>query len=206
MEEYYNRKIRNGKRNDKIKSILLKIIYLILIAFIVLETFILIQSKKNPGRTAGVFGVKAFSIISGSMEPIIKLNDVILVKETPEEDLEVGTIITFIQDGDIITHRIIGVRKGSDGTLYYKTKGDANNTEDIEEVSYEDIEGAYITRIPFVGKVFSGLQNKFVLIIIIVVLIIIYWFKQKLNAKKQRRSETRKEYEKEYEKEMEDCD
>ena len=71
-----------------------------------------------------LFGIKVFRVDSGSMEPYLKVNSVILIKEF--DDYNIDDIITYYDDGDYITHRIIRIEDSD-----YITKGDANNTEDL---------------------------------------------------------------------------
>ena len=70
-----------------------------------------------------LFGYTFFEIISGSMSPTIEKGDMILVKL--DTDYNVGDIISFKDNGTIITHRIIEINDNN-----YVTKGDANNTAD----------------------------------------------------------------------------
>jgi len=70
------------------------------------------------------FGYTLFSVASGSMEPTLYKNDVILVKLT-QEDIKKDDIITYKNEGEIITHRVIY----TDGRVI-TVKGDNNNTID----------------------------------------------------------------------------
>lgn len=70
-----------------------------------------------------VFGLRWFKIGSGSMEPTLKVNDIILIKK--ENEYYVDDIITFKDSNEIVTHRIIDINKEK-----ITTKGDANNKED----------------------------------------------------------------------------
>jgi len=77
-----------------------------------------------------------------SMEPVLNedSNGIRIVPES-SEDIEVGDIITFRQDGYLIIHRVI--EKGLDENgVYFITQGDNSNFSD-EKVRFEDIE--YIT-------------------------------------------------------------
>lgn len=70
------------------------------------------------------FGYTFFEVASGSMEPTLYINDVILVKIT-KENLNKDDIIAFEQGKTIITHRVIFV----DNDII-TVKGDNNNTID----------------------------------------------------------------------------
>ena len=70
-----------------------------------------------------VFGIHWFKVGSGSMEPTLKVNDIILIKK--ENEYFINDIITFKDNDEIITHRIIDINDKE-----ITTKGDANNKED----------------------------------------------------------------------------
>ncbi len=71
------------------------------------------------------FGYTFFEVSSGSMEPALSVNDVILVK-IGYDNYKKGDIITYVNDkGEIITHRIVIVNADT-----LTVKGDANNTID----------------------------------------------------------------------------
>ena len=95
--------------------------------------------------TAPMFN--AYVVLSGSMLPVIQVKDVVVTKKIPEEELEVGDIITFISPdqrfgGISITHRIVGkVYDDRQGIYTYKTQGDNNNVADSVAVPNSNILG-----------------------------------------------------------------
>ena len=72
----------------KIGNIVFYIFASILLMFIVLELFL-------PSKTMDILGFKGFVVVSPSMEPKIKVNDLVIVTKVEETDLEIGQIITF---------------------------------------------------------------------------------------------------------------
>ena len=89
-----------------------------------------------------LFGYSFFKVTTGSMDPTIKENDIIIV--STNETYNVNDIITYRDDANFITHRIITM----DGNTLI-TKGDANNATD-QEVNKSDVIGKVV-------KIFSGL-------------------------------------------------
>ena len=95
----------------------------------------------------------AYVVLSGSMLPVIKINDVVVTKKVPEEDLEIGDIITFISPDDrfggiSITHRIIDRLYDEEQGIYtFKTQGDNNNVADGVPVPNANILGKVILKI-----------------------------------------------------------
>ena len=93
--------------------------------------YYLISAKmvaKNPTYTPKI---NLYTIVSGSMEPSIKVYDVIIdYKVSGPEKIKEGDVITFrstspISKDLIVTHRVKDV-KIVNGKYEYVTKGDAN--------------------------------------------------------------------------------
>ena len=195
MEDYYNEEIKKKRKKRLLKTILIKLIYILILPIILWDLAIIIQTIQNPQETPSVFGIKTFCIISGSMEPEISVNDVVIIKETPKEEIKKGDIISFDKNGDIITHRIIYLTTNKNGETTYITKGDANNIEDEGYVEYKDIEGKMIGKIPKIGKIIMALKSETTLIITLVILITIYIVEQRIERKKDIRKNKREKYE-----------
>lgn len=101
--------------------------------------------------SVGVFPVYPTIIATGSMSPVIKPGDVVLVhKIQAAEQLKVGEIIQFRRDEMLISHRIADVIDNN-GVISYQTKGDANPGPDIENVEFTAIKGVVTNVIPKIG-------------------------------------------------------
>ena len=102
----------------------------------------------------GVFPIYPSVIATGSMEPMIKPGDVILVKKIVDMEginkLKEGDAIQFRRDSILISHRIVEVKKDDKG-IRYRTKGDNNSSEDTELVKPEDVKGTIAYVVPKVG-------------------------------------------------------
>ena len=107
---------------------------------------VLMQTDYLPGYDVRI-------VQSGSMEPVISTGSVVVIRA--EERYAVGDIITFTgssRDGLPTTHRIIADTV-QNGELAYTTKGDANETADIEPVRLSSILGTVLVSIPYLGYV-----------------------------------------------------
>ncbi len=89
------------------------------------------------------FGIGTSVVLSGSMEPALSVNDLIVVRETDE--FYVNQIVVFQSGSSLTVHRIIGI----DGDRVI-TQGDANNTADAP-VTQDAIKGEVILAIPYAG-------------------------------------------------------
>jgi signal peptidase I len=99
--------------------------------------------------TALAFGWRPVVIEGRSMEPAIHRGDVAMIDVAARTGrLAAGTTITFRDaDGALVTHRIATTEP--DGS--YRTRGDANSTDDIRLVAPSDVVGAGRLVVPAVG-------------------------------------------------------
>ncbi len=112
-------------------------VFLVLIVIIFCKVKMMVKGEEY----FNFLGYSAFSVASGSMEPTIHLNDIIIVKKC--NNYEKGDIVTFKENGAYITHRIVTINENN-----IVTKGDANNTNDIA-----------ITQDRIIGKVIKSYVN-----------------------------------------------
>ncbi|MBO5413561.1 MAG: signal peptidase I [Clostridia bacterium] len=184
--------------NKKTKLVRTIIYALIIVAIynilIVSITSILNKTGKS------MFGYRAYIITTDSMKPNISQGDIIIIKETEEEKLKIDDIITFRKNNKLITHRIIEIETDEDGNKQYVTKGDNNNIEDLEKVSYQEIEGKKIVKIPVLGKVVMLLQDEVYIILIAIIILLIYLHTQKTEEKEIIRREKKKEEDEKFKK------
>ena len=102
-------------------------------------------------------GYEVYNVISGSMEPEIPIGSAAYVKPSEPAYLEKGDIIAFYSEGEVIMHRVV---KNFQLDGYLTTKGDANEQEDLGEVSYEKIVGKVIRHFPYLGQLMWILSSN----------------------------------------------
>lgn len=105
------------------------------------------------------FGYGAAVVLTGSMEPTIMADDLIIVKEA--EELELGDIVVYQSNSILVVHRIVDL--GPDTVI---TQGDANNAPD-EPVRKEMIKGTVLFHIPGAGTVARFLKTPVANILLI---------------------------------------
>jgi signal peptidase len=127
------------------------------------------------------FGANPFYVVSsGSMEPVLKINDVLIVRDGGSwDDLTLGDIIVFNRpEGSdrVIVHRIVDIDMDGDGERMVRTRGDANPAS-IPGTDYpirqDDYIGKVIYVIPGIGvitKVISPPVNYIIIAIILAIL------------------------------------
>lgn len=95
---------------------------------------------------------RSYVVTSGSMEPAIGVDDVVLVRSVEPSSVERGDVITFGRAGGArTTHRVVEVVEREDGR-YFRTKGDANEDADPRLVAPPDVVGEAVLTIPHVGS------------------------------------------------------
>lgn len=101
----------------------------------------------------GMFEYQPIAIVSNSMYPVFKRGDAVIfskVNEKSLKEIEKGTIIIYRIGNQQIVHRVIAIKKVK-GEIFYQTKGDANNSPDLELVSKEQIIGIYNLAVGYIG-------------------------------------------------------
>lgn len=143
MQGIYNSTINKFKRKDKdeespISWMITSVVSIAIIWFAV-----------------GVFPIYPSVIATGSMEPMIKPGDVILVRKIVDmegiNNLKVGDVIQFRRDSILISHRIIEVVNDEKQGLSFRTKGDNNTGIDTELVKPQDVKGTIVYTVPKIG-------------------------------------------------------
>ena len=108
-------------------------------------------------------------VMSGSMEPAIHTGSIIVIK--PEAPYKIDDVITFGKDTkkDVpTTHRIAEMRV-EEGKYIYRTKGDANKTEDMSEVPENTVIGKVLFSIPFFGFILDFAKKPMGFLLLVVV-------------------------------------
>ena len=99
-------------------------------------------------------GLTPYVVLSGSMEPTYHTGSLIYDKKVDPFTLKEGDVITFMVSEDTLaTHRVVGVVPDEDepGTIRFRTKGDANDSEDGTLVHYKNVVGTPVFTIPYLG-------------------------------------------------------
>lgn len=95
-------------------------------------------------------GYRCSVVLSGSMEPLLKVNDLVIIRDTSE--VKAGDIIVYRQDGEQIIHRLVTV----DGDTL-TTKGDANTIAD-DPIDISAVQGKLVSFVPAVGGVVRAVK------------------------------------------------
>lgn len=146
-------------------KILFYIIIVLYVIFIVVQRF----------YKSDINGYYIYTIRTGSMEPAYKVYDVILVKEVPNEELQVGDVITYGKGNNTVTHRIISIMPNEFGEERITTKGDKNETAD-QTISYDDVVGKVVYKFKIYTFLTRLVNNKVTFFFLIFVPLVVTIF------------------------------
>lgn len=155
------------KMINKIASIAMTVVIGILAFYIAVELFV-------PSMTLSIFGFKPFQVITVSMEPVLNVDDIVIVKRFNIEELEVNDIITFSADvdyngvKDTVTHYIYSITELPSGDYQIRTIRHNGVTPDPWILAEDDIYGLYSFHIPALGIFANFIRSPFGIAIIIV--------------------------------------
>lgn len=162
------------------------ILFAILILVLYGKAIVTFTSKNYPSY----FGYTFFEVASGSMEPTLYINDVILVKIT-KENLNKDDIIAFEQDKAIITHRIVFIDNDT-----ITVKGDNNNTID-RPINRDSVIGKVVKIYSKLGVWKKVLSEPKIIFAIFVTLLLfdfaLSYSKEEENDNKSKREKKKKE-------------
>ncbi len=146
-----------------IVDVLTFLVFLVLVLIIFSRVKMMVSGKEY----FDVFGYSIFNVATGSMEPVISQNDIIVVKE--QKDYDLNDIVTFKSDNAYVTHRVISKSGNS-----YITKGDANNAKDVS-IKKDDIIGK-VVHVIRQGGVWQQIFTSPTIIIMIFVTLMLFDF------------------------------
>ena len=94
------------------------------------------------------WGHSLFRVVTGSMEPTIPVDALLITEEVDIKEIKEGDIVCFRSMetnmlGQVITHRVVKVIEQESGEIYLETRGDANPSSD----------GHYVTEKNLIGRV-----------------------------------------------------
>lgn len=170
------------EENKVLKYILktIKIIFTIILACIVFV--IVIQRVSN--NTIAIGGIRIFNVISGSMMPKYEKGDILVVKNTDPQKIQVGQAVAYEgksgqMAGKIITHEVVNIEQTENGLLFH-TKGITNDVED-PIIEGNQIYGVVIYKfliLSFLNKIMYNIYAFYLLTVIPIGIIIFLEIKE----------------------------
>lgn len=136
-------------------------------------------------------------VISGSMAPEIPTGSIVIVANVNRNKIQKNDIINFNSptgNGINVTHRVVEIITQAN-SVSYKTKGDANDSTDIDIINSEKVLGKVVLIIPFLGKLYKIIKEPLGFIGIIIVPALFIIISEFINIKKLIEAEAIRKYE-----------
>ncbi|MDO5140586.1 MAG: signal peptidase I [Eubacteriales bacterium] len=174
-----NSKEKDVKRGafNKAGTIVTVILSAVMIVILAVNSTLIVKSLVNKDKVPDIGGMRFFIVLTGSMQDEIMTGDLIISKEVDTQSLTAGDIISFYDPAgngtSVVTHRIIEVTE-ENGERAFKTKGDANNSEDRVLVPASKVLGIYRYRLPGVGNICMFMQSTAGLVVCVVLPLIFF--------------------------------
>lgn len=143
------------------------VLRLLLIIILVLNMAIICLEMTAGPEALTKLPYALLSVEGGSMEPDYHPGDGVLVWQTPFDQLKEGDVIVFMQDGELVTHRIIEIAEG-----VITAKGTANDIED-DPVTEDNYRAKVLFRIPQLGILQNVYENPAALLLFSMVLVLL---------------------------------
>jgi signal peptidase len=161
----------------KIASVFGKIFVYILALGIIVAALLFAESN-SPQKS--VFGYRFYTVLTPSMEPGLKVGDMVIVKLANADSIEVGDVITFNPSSDseaYLTHRVTQKIDDYEGTgvTCFRTKGDANDSEDSFLIDSGRVIGTVNAHIPKIGYIIRFVQLKWYFVLPLVIMILVFF-------------------------------
>lgn len=182
------------KKSEILKEVLKGTLVGIYFVVLPILAFAMITSKFS------IFGIKSFTIMTGSMEPTIETGSVLFTLSSPT--YKNGDIIAF-KSGDVtITHRIVGTQDSAGNLISnlaaplsgyvgineianFQTKGDANSSVDSNLVKRDEVVGKALFHLPYIGKLSMSLKTPIGFLIMVVLPTVLFVLTELWGIKKE---------------------
>lgn len=154
----------------KIKNLIFGILYILIIIYLLIFVPCL-------------WGHKPLVVISGSMEPTLKVGGILYYEKIDLDDFNKDDILVYKTKNHIISHRIVEII--DDGFI---TKGDANNSIDSILVKEEQVLGKGTDwSIPYLGYYADFIYTHKYLLYIAIAIIVVDLLKDLYHSHKKKR-------------------
>ena len=163
-----------------IKSIISLVKSVLTIVIVGIVAIILVQRFSN--NNMSVAGYRIFTVLTGSMVPKYLVGDVLLVREVEPTEIQIEDDVTYMGKvgtfaDKIVTHQVIGIEAAENGTLNFRTKGIANDSED-PIVNETQIYGVVQMRLPIITKLNGIVNNMYGMYFLIIIPLAVIMFSE----------------------------
>ena len=129
-------------------------IFLALAVIILISAVIFVWTGDRNDHSRYFMNLKFYQTTTGSMEPYMKVNGVVIVRKADISDFEVGDVVCFVRADEAIAHRVIAVTEEG-----LRTKGDNNPVDDAAIVQPDEIIGKSVIVMNWVATFLKNIKT-----------------------------------------------
>ncbi len=174
-----------------------KTVFKIFVTIILVAFIIVVCLQRFSNNKISFYKYRMFTVISGSMEPVYSIGDVLISKDVNPSTIKVGDVISYQGvSGDfkdkVITHQVTRVVTDEYGKYYFHAKGTANLVED-PIVSEDQVYGVVIYRSRILSLIYRIVSTNIGFYLFIIIPLIFIIGSEIVNALLHKEEQRRKE-------------
>lgn len=156
----------------------MRTVFVYLFAAAVIVAALLFAADRSPQKS--LFGIRYYTVLTPSMEPTYSVGDMVFVQLKNADQIFEGDVITFnpSENGDAyLTHRVTQKLENYEGSgvTCFRTKGDANDSEDSFLIDEKRVIGTVKFYIPKLGYVVRFVQLRWYFVLPLLALIWLFF-------------------------------
>ena len=148
---------------NKIWTVVGMILCLLLAPILIINCTLLFKGYTGNGKVPTVGGIFPMIVLTDSMSGTFESGDLIICHTADPADIKTGDVICYydpLGNGTTtVTHRVTEVTQDGNGEVAFKTKGDANNAEDLALVPANNLVGVYKMHLAGLGNAALFMQT-----------------------------------------------
>jgi signal peptidase len=154
-------------KHKSIKPIIWRFVLLALVSLVIGTRFYSWNSRNLMGNEMPMpFGYGISVVLSGSMEPTLGVNELVVIHAT--DDVALGDVIVYQSGSSLIIHRVISI----DGDSLV-TQGDANNVPD-PAIDRSAVKGVMVAHVPSLGGLIRILKQPAMTVALIALAVVLF--------------------------------
>ena len=171
------RPIAEAHKKPSLITRLIQVLFYLVLALLILAALSFALSE-NPDKS--FLGYRWYWIESGSMEPVLPIGSLVIVRAVNPAQLRVGDDVTFITGTgnpvEYVTHRIVEITTDEAGFgPVFITKGLANAQNDPERRDASSVVGKVIASVPYIGAGVAWLRDHLLWVGALVLLLFVLY-------------------------------
>lgn len=156
----------------------IRTVFVYLLAIIIVVSAVVFAADRTPDKS--IFGFRYYIVLTDSMLPEFASGDMVFVKLRNADNINVGDIITFNPSDDsdaYLTHRVTEklIDYQGTGVTCFKTKGDANDSDDSFLIDEGRVIGTVEFYVPKLGLIVRFIQLRWYFVAPIVILVVVFF-------------------------------